>query len=287
MPAGAHPLTSGSTGGRLPTRTLPAGQALALGLVHGPAELLPVSSSAHALLIGYLADWRYEQLEGSRRKSFELALHAGSASALALVHRNQVLGALLGLRVRQLGMLLGALAPPALAGYLLEDHIERHLSRPVPAAAGLLLGALAMAGADRRGRCDRSSEQVGHVDALALGVAQALALAPGVSRNGATLTVARARGFGAPSAQRLSWQVGAPVILGASLLRALRLTRGRAAVEDPQALLVGFGGAFLSSWLASRLVDPVRAGRSLAPYCLYRCGLAVLVLREARRRRRR
>lgn len=143
-----------------------------------------------------------------------------------------------------------------------------------------------MAVADRRGQRGRSAEQAGNADALALGLAQALALAPGVSRNGATLTVARARGFDSESAQRLSWQVGAPVILGASLLRGLRLVCGRAPVQDCQAMSVGFAGAFLSSWLASWLIAPVRRGRSLLPYCLYRAALAVLVLVETRRRRR-
>jgi undecaprenyl-diphosphatase len=247
---------------------------------------LPVSSSAHALLVGYLSGWRYEQLEGSRRKSFELALHAGTASALALVYRKQVVGTLRGLRPRRLGTLMLAVAPPAFAGYLLEDQIERRLSRPVPTAAGLLAGALGMAVADRRGQRARSAEQAGHADALMLGLAQALALAPGVSRNGATLTVARARGFDSESAQRLSWQVGAPVILGASLLRGLRLARGRAPVQDRQAIVVGFTGAFLSSWLASRLIAPVRPKRSLLPYSLYRAVLAALVLVESSRRRR-
>ena len=287
MLVGAHPLASDLGGCRHPTQTLPAGRALALGLVHGPAELLPVSSSAHALLIGYLADWRYERLEGSWRKSFELALHGGSASALALVYRDQVLGALRGLSTRQLGLLLVAFCPPALAGYLLEDQIERRLSRPVPTATGLLLGALALALADRHGRRDRSFKQVGYGDALALGLAQALALAPGVSRSGATLTVARARGFDSASAQRLSWQVGAPVIPGAVLLRAAQMARGGTPAHERRPMLVGFCGSFLSSWLASRLIDPVRAGRSLAPYCFYRAGLALLVLRAARRRRRR
>ena len=279
MLRGTHPSTRDVTRGW----PLPTEQALTLGLLHGPAELLPVSSSAHTLLAGYLAGWRYEQLEGSRRKSFELALHAGTASALALVYRNQVLGNLRGLRPRQLAPLMLAIAPPALVGYLFEDQIERRLSRPVPTAVGLLAGALGMAVADLRGQRDRSAEQAGHIDALALGVAQVLALAPGVSRNGATLTVARARGFDAESAQRLSWQVGAPVILGASLLRGLRLVRGRAPAQDRKAMSVGFTGAFLSSWLASRLIAPVR---SLLPYCLYRVALSVLVLIETRRRGR-
>lgn len=268
-----------------PERMLPTEQALTLGLLHGPAELLPISSSAHSLLVGYLAGWRYEQLEGSRRKSFELALHAGSASALALMYRNQLMGTLRGLRPRRLGALALAATPAALAGYLLEDQIEQRMSRPVPTAFGLLAGAAGMVLADRRGQRDRSAEQAGPVDALALGVAQALALAPGVSRNGATLAAARARGFDSESAQRLSWQVGAPVIFGASLLRALRLTRGRAPVKDRQAMFAGFGGAFLSSWLASRLITPIRPGRSLLPYSLYRAALAVLVLVEVRRRR--
>ena len=129
---------------------------------------------------------------------------------------------------RRASVLALALAPPALAGYLLEGTIERRLGGPRSIAAGLAAGALAMALADAGGSSAdtrRQSEDAGARDGLALGLAQASALIPGVSRNGATLSAARARGFTRASAQTLSWEVGLPVILGASLLKGLRLRR--------------------------------------------------------------
>lgn len=285
----AHRLSSAgvddSLDAQAPALKLPFGQALALGFLHGPAELLPVSSSAHTLLVGYLAGWRYEQLDGPERKSFELALHAGTAGALVLVYRRLLARKLRELKARQLGMLGLALAPPALAGYFLEDQIEQRLSDPAPIAGGLLLGSAAMALADRRGRCDRDAGQAGPLDGLALGLAQALALAPGISRNGATLAAARARGFDPASAQRLSWQVGLPVITGASMLRGIRLARSPHTDRDRRVLTVGAVSAFISSWLLARLMDPVRTPRSLMPLCVYRAGLSVLVLATLARRR--
>jgi undecaprenyl-diphosphatase len=170
------------------------------------------------------------------------------------------------------------------SGYLLQEQIEETLSSPAPIAAGLLLGGSLMALADRRGASRRVARQAGPVDGLLLGLGQALALAPGVSRNGATLTVARARGFTPREAQRLSWQVGLPVIVGASLLRCAGLARDGLPAGAPGTLVTGAAGAFASSWLAARLTDPLRSGRSLTPYALYRGGLAMVTLAEIRRR---
>ena len=119
-----------------------------------------------------------------------------------------------------------ALAPPALVGYLMEQRLERRPSGPRALAAGLAVGAAAMAWADTRPET-RSLADFGPRDGLALGLAQALALLPGVSRNGATLTAARARGFAREDAQALSWRAGLPVIAGAAGLKVFRLCRRR------------------------------------------------------------
>src|SRR5271167_496163 len=130
---------------------LPLRHAVALGLLQGPAELLPVSSSAHTTLIPWLAGWPYAQLDGERRKSFEVALHAGAGLALALHMRRELLRDAARLDRRRAGVAALALAPPALAGYALGRPIERHLGGPRSIAAGLLAGAVAMALADARG----------------------------------------------------------------------------------------------------------------------------------------
>jgi undecaprenyl-diphosphatase len=261
---------------------LPPGHALALGLAHGPAELLPISSSAHTALLPWLAGWPYERLDSQRRKRFEVALHSGAGLALAIHMRRELRGELAGLDRRRSAAALLAIGLPALAGYALEGPVERRLGGPRSIAAGLLAGAVAMALADRGGGT-RRSQDAGVRDGLALGLAQAAALMPGVSRNGATLAAARARGFARPAAQSLSWHSGLPVILGASVLQGAHLKREGLAAGERAALALGGGGAFVSTALSARLLSRrLRDGQALAPFSAYRCVLAALVLARVR-----
>jgi undecaprenyl-diphosphatase len=134
-----------------------------------------------------------------------------------------------------------------------------------------------------RREAQRTSEDAGPCDGLALGIAQASALVPGVSRNGATLSAARARGFSRRAAQGLSWEAGLPVILGACLLKGLRLRRAGIRREHGAALAAGAGAAFVSTLASARaLRRGTRDGRSLLPYSLYRCLLAALVIARVR-----
>jgi undecaprenyl-diphosphatase len=266
---------------------LPLEHAVALGLLHGPAELLPVSSSAHTTLVPWLAGWPYTQMEDELRKSFEVALHAGTGAALAIVMRAELRRSLSQMDGRRASALALALAPPTIAGYLLEGPIERRLGSPRSIAVGLLAGAVTMALTDIRANghaeSERASQEVGAADGLSLGLAQALALIPGVSRSGATLSAARARGFSRGAAQTLSWEAGLPVILGASVLEGLRLRRAGARTGHGAGLAAGAGAAFVSTLVSARaLRRGTRDGRSLWPYSLYRCLLAALVIARGR-----
>ena len=127
---------------------LPLAQALALGLLHGPTELLPVSSSAHTTLVPWLLGWPYAELDPELRKAFEVALHAGTAAALILALRDDVREALTELDRRRVGLIAGSFLPPAIVSKTLERPIERRLGAPAPIAAGLLAGSAAMAIAD-------------------------------------------------------------------------------------------------------------------------------------------
>jgi undecaprenyl-diphosphatase len=264
---------------RMPPR-LSLCHAVALGLVQGPTEVLPVSSSAHIALLPRLAGWPEEQLDAELRNSLEVALHAGTAVALLIALRGELVDALRGLGGRSVGLTALALAPPALAGYLLEERLERRPSTSRALAVGLALGGTVMALADAQGG-ERPVADASPRDGLALGFAQALALLPGISRNGATLGTARARGFDRESAQALSWRVGLPVITGAAALKTRRLAqRGMPAGVAP-ALTVGAIAAFLSTLASAPLVRPGRRGRALWPFALYRSGLALLAMRRS------
>jgi undecaprenyl-diphosphatase len=273
-------------------------QAVALGLLQGPSELLPVSSSAHTALIPWLAGWPYAELDPELRKAFEVALHLGSGGALALHMRAELIRAIAGLDRGEAAVIALALAPPVLAGYALQRSIERRLGGPRSIAAGLVAGAVAMALADRKrstgagrgpltrgGAGSRSRASAGPGDGLALGLAQAAALFPGVSRRGATLSAARACGFARTDADILSWHAALPVILGASALKGAQL----AGLELPSgargALLSGGAAAFLSTLASARLLrSEPRDRRSLLACSIYRCLLAALVIRRLRDR---
>jgi undecaprenyl-diphosphatase len=259
--------------------------ALALGALHGPAELLPVSSSAHTTLVPWLLGWSYPDLDPELRKAFEVALHAGTAAALLVGLRDEVAEAARGLDRRRLTLIAGSFVPPAIVGYTLERPIERRLGTPPTIAAGLAAGAAAMWIADARSRQERGRADAGMLDALALGVAQACALIPGISRNGATLTAARARGFRRPDANALSRHVALPVIVGATLLKGVRLGRRGLPAGVAGAFGAGIGAAFVSTLLSVRLIRAVERDRSLAPYAAYRLALAAIVWARAARRR--
>ncbi|HEV2981561.1 MAG TPA: undecaprenyl-diphosphate phosphatase [Solirubrobacteraceae bacterium] len=258
--------------------SLPPRRAALLGLLHGPTELLPVSSSAHTILVPLLAGWRYDQLDPSLRKSFEVSLHAAGALAIAIGARDQLRRVLAHATPRQACWLALSSAPAAAAGVLAQEPIERRLSRPLPVALALAAGGVAMAVADRRFGA-RKAADARAADALAIGCAQAVALVPGVSRNGAALTVARARGFDPAAAQALSWSAAAPVMLGAALLSGRRaVARGLPARSTPM-LAAGAGAAFVSTLAVTRtLSHGRRRPQPLAGFALYRLAVAALVL---------
>jgi len=279
-------------------------EAVTLGVLQGPTELLPISSSGHTALIPWLAGWSYAELDPEVRKSFEVALHTGAGVALAIDMRAELSEAMRTLDGRRAAMIALSLLPAALAGYALERPIERRLGGPCSIATGLIAGAVAMAVADLHpgsGEQDeqngRDESQAGPRDGLALGLAQAAALIPGVSRNGATLAVARARGFRRTDAQALSWHAALPVILGASVLKGWRMYRGgvpndRGDVPNGAwpALAAGAGSAFVSTTASARLLRRARVReRGLLPYALYRCTIAAVALvrvRDAQNRSR-
>jgi undecaprenyl-diphosphatase len=262
---------------------LPAGRAIALGIVQGPAELLPVSSSAHIVLIPWLAGWDWEAVDPEVRKSFEVALHTGAAAALLIGQRRLILEELRGFNAHR-ALLLGlSFLPAAFVGYTLERPIERHLGGPRTTAYGLLAGAAAMVLADTRPQ-QRGRGEATAVEGVALGVAQAAALAPGVSRNGVTLAAARCRRFSRDQANLLSRTIALPIIVGATGLKGVRLARRGTTPELRRSLALGIGASFVSTLASQRLIGLVERDRALWPYAAYRAALAAAVLAKLRGR---
>ncbi len=259
-----------------------------MGLLHGAAELLPISSSGHMEAIPWLLGWDRGQLEPGLRKSFDVALHAGATAGWLLSPQGGGREALADLRRaardRRLFLAL-AVGLPGAAGVALQEPIERRLGTTRTVTAGLLAGSLAMLAADRRGEGvggvnSRGLETASPKDGLWLGLAQASALVPGVSRSGASLTMARLRGFDRADSRRLAAQVGLPVIAGAAVLKLARLLQQPLDGRERLTLTVGAGASFASAWLVAPLAG--RAGGSLTPYAMYRLVLVLAILARQR-----
>jgi undecaprenyl-diphosphatase len=262
-------------------RELPVGQAVALGLVQGPTELLPVSSSAHLRIVPWLAGWDHEAIDPEHRKAFEVAVHGGAALALLVGQRRLIADELRRIDARRIAVIALSFLPPAVAGLAFEREIEQRLGGPVGMAAGLAAGAIAMLAADRAPQ-ERGAGEATPADGLALGLAQAAALAPGVSRNGATLVATRLRHFGREQANLLSRTVALPVIAGAAVLKGVRLRRRGVEPGLARPLAVGVGSAFASTLASQGLIGMVERDRALWPYAAYRLALAALIVARSR-----
>jgi undecaprenyl-diphosphatase len=255
------------------------GRALVLGAMHGPAELLPISSSGHIELVPWLLGWDGVSADPEVRKAFEVALHAGTAAALVVMLRDEVIEAVRSASLDSVAVVALSLLPPVLFGFALERPIERFLGTPGTIAVGLIAGAGAMACADREPQERRFDEAVAR-DGFWLGIGQACALFPGVSRNGATLTAARLRRFARIDAERLSRHVALPVIGGATFLKCLRLWQRGLPEGSTGPFVVGAVTSFASTLASTRLIDQVERDRSLMPFAVYRVALGSVALRR-------
>jgi undecaprenyl-diphosphatase len=260
------------------------GRAVVLGAVQGPTELLPISSSAHLRIVPWLLGWDLDEVSAEDRKAFEVAVHGGAAVALLIGQRRLIADELRRLDGRRVAVIALSFLPAVAIGLALEEQIDRRLGGPRATAAGLLAGSAAMLLADRcpqsRGAGDATA-----VDGLAIGFAQAAALAPGVSRNGSTLAAARARGFSRAQANLLSRTVALPVITAAAVRKAAKLRRRKVDPGLVRSASAGVAVAFASTLASQGLIKLIERDRALWPYAAYRTGLAGLILLKARRTR--
>jgi undecaprenyl-diphosphatase len=212
---------------------LPNWQALILGLVQGATELLPISSSGHLILVPWLGDWDYLKEHESFNQTFDVALHLGTLVAVVVYFWRDLIG-LLKAWLRTLStrrvetaeervawFVVVATIPAALVGFLGEDLIAEHLGEPWQIAIALVVFAGLLWVADRQPE-RRGMGTLGPREALAIGAAQSLALMPGVSRSGITITAGRFLGLDRDSAARVSFLLLVPIVLGAVLLKGVQ-----------------------------------------------------------------
>jgi len=257
-------------------------QIIILAIVQGLTEFLPISSSGHLVLAPYLFEWTDQGL------AFDVAVHFGSLVAVCIFFRKDIASLLAGsvqvvtgnVKTPESRMALAialATIPAALAGLLFASWIEQNLRDPAVIVYTLAGYGILMALADRFGRRERSMADVGFKEAFIIGCAQALALVPGTSRSGITITAARILGFERQDAARFSFLLSAPVILLAAGYKFLELISSGETVAWGQlglGALVSCVVAYISIEFFMRVVT--RTG--LAPFAIYRLLLAGAIL---------
>ncbi|MGH2500312.1 MAG: undecaprenyl-diphosphate phosphatase [Candidatus Limnocylindria bacterium] len=244
-----------------------------LGLIQGLTEFLPISSTAHLLLAE-----RVLRLEPARfGLSFTVALHLGTALAVLLYFASTWIGLVRGLLARQwrlpLLIVIGTL-PAVVAGLLFQSSVERELRDPRVVAGGLVAGSVLFYLAERIGSQRRTFGQAGPADALLMGAAQALALIPGISRSGVTISAGLARGLRRGDATRFSFLLATPVVLGAGAKTLVDAPRASALLERPDLLAVGLLVSFASGLAAVAFLVRFLREHSLAAFIAYRLALA-------------
>jgi undecaprenyl-diphosphatase len=257
-------------------------QIVILAIVQGITEFLPISSSGHLVLVPFLFGWADQGL------AFDVSVHAGSLGAVCIFFRRDIASLLSGgvqildgnIKTPEsrmaLAILLGTI-PAAMAGLLFASWIEGNLRDPAVIVYTLSGYGVMMALADRFSSRERNISTVGLKYALIIGCAQALALVPGTSRSGVTITAARLLGFERQDAARFSFLLSAPIILLAAGYKFVQMLMSGVAVAWGQLGLATLSAcivAYLSIGFFMRVVTRV----GLAPFAIYRLLLAAYIL---------
>ncbi|HXG02544.1 MAG TPA: undecaprenyl-diphosphate phosphatase [Candidatus Binatia bacterium] len=253
-------------------------QALVLGVVQGLTEFLPISSSGHLILVPYLFGWHDQGL------AFDAAIHLGTIAALLAYFRRELLALVSGALSRRLGVLvILASVPAGVAGLALGPWIEVQLRSPLVVAASTALWGLVMLAADRRAPKARPGagdalERVTAAQVVLVGCAQALALVPGTSRSGITITAGLLGGLDRATAARFSFLLAIPITTAAGALKMVELLEAGVPTAGHGPLLVAVLTAFGSGWAAIWFLVSYLKRRSLIPFVLYRLLLAAAIL---------
>ncbi len=264
-------------------------QALIMGIVQGLTEFLPVSSSGHLIVVPYLFGWRDPFITSI---AFSVMLHAGTLAALLIYFRADWLrlvpAGLAAARDRSFKadpdrrlawLLVAATIPAAIAGFLFNDIVETVFREIGIVAITLVVGGVILWLADRWGARTKGVQDVTFPIAVGLGLAQAVALIPGISRSGISISAARLAGLDREAAARFSFLMATPITGGAAVFEARKLLSGEAGVEVSLApLIVGMVAAFVSGILAIGILLRYLRSRSLSVFVLYRVILAAVVL---------
>jgi undecaprenyl-diphosphatase len=259
-------------------------QIIVLALVQGFTEFLPISSSAHLILVPALTGWQDQGL------AFDVAVHVGTLLAVVSYFRQEIVSMFFAwidsLKTRSLtpdgrlawAVLLGTI-PAGLAGLLLKDYIETELRSPLVIATATIGFGLLLWWADVKGKRQREEYQVTWKDVLVIGISQALALIPGTSRSGATMTAGLLMGLTREASARFSFLLSIPLIFLAGGFQTLELI-GAASPVDWTSLLLGVALSAVSAYICIHLFLKLLEQMGMLPFVIYRMllGIGLFVL---------
>ena len=262
-------------------------QAIVLGIVQGLGEFLPISSTAHLVLVPYFTGWQDPGL------SFDVALHLGTLVAVIVYFWHDWMKIFLAAFGRTLNktdwtnktdslgysknllfLLVVASVPGAVIGYLLEDAAETTLRSPLIIAGTLSIVGLVLYLVDRYAVHKKNIGQINYRDSLLIGLSQAIAVIPGVSRSGATMTMGLALGLSRETAARFSFLLSTPIIFGAAMVKLPELFKDGIS----GAMIFGILAAAISGYLAIKFMLRFIQKVGYAPFFWYRLILAIIIV---------
>ena len=257
-------------------------QILTLAIVQGLTEFLPVSSSAHLIMVPIIFNWPDQGL------AFDVAVHVGSLIAVMFYFRDQLRRMTIDwvqclIERKQVGesglawaVIVGTI-PAGLAGLLLNDYIELNLRSPLVIAAATIVFGFLLWYASIKGKQNRSEHNLNISDILFIGVMQAVALIPGTSRSGITITAGLLLGLRSDAAARFSFLLSIPLIMAGGGLKTLELAKDSAAV-DWQAIIYGTVLSAISAYLCIHYFLKLLERVGMMPFIIYRFVLGALLI---------
>ena len=267
-------------------------QAIILGIVQGLTEFLPISSSGHLIIVPWLFNWHFLLDNPDLNKTFDVALHLGTFVAVLVYFWREVVK-LIGAWARSLArrtladpearlawLLLVSTIPAGILGVALESFIEDRLGKPWIIAITMIVFALVMYAIDHVAKLDRDLDALTWTDSILIGVAQAFALCPGVSRSGITMMTGLALRLDRESAARYSFLLSIPVIGGAAAFKAAEIAKNGLPSGTAMPFAVGILSAAVSGFAAIWFVLAYLKRNNFNLFVIYRIvvGIAILIL---------
>ncbi|OGC47379.1 hypothetical protein A2713_00805 [candidate division WWE3 bacterium RIFCSPHIGHO2_01_FULL_35_17] len=265
-------------------------QSIVLGITQGITEFLPISSSGHLILIPAIFGWELQDL------SFDVALHLGTAIAVLLFFWRDWFDMIKALKLDVIDFIAGKTRdinklrrgsvglftivivsiPVGIAGVMLENQVEQLFRSPILVALMLIIVSIFMYVADNYSESNKSDKEIGFMDSLVISLSQIVALFPGSSRSGMSISTGLFRGLTREKAAKFSFLLATPIILGASIVKLPDLFS--ASSEQIQVILIGLATSFITGIISIKWLLSFLRNRSLKVFVVYRILLGVVIL---------